>query len=603
MSAPCALGVNDLYNPSLTPPQGMLNSPTTTVLNTIGGIASGSQVYFGAAPGSPQATPGTDLVYNPPNSVQVTTPASVQAGAVNVTATNPNGTLGIALDGFSYGTTILAVTTTSGPATGGTSVEIYGYGLGFDKSQILVTVGGKTAVMTSAFAGSGISPFPFPMDQVTFTTPAGSPGAADIVVTTPVGSATVSGGFHYLQNVQSFPVSTTLAEVVYDSSRQRLYAADYATNKVYVFDLVAQKYLTPITVGNSPQGLALTPDFSKLVVSNGADSTISIVDLTGANATKTVSLANIGLSNLCGPPIPYAIVTTSKSQAVIAVSCTSVTEGEFIVLDLATQMIGCGTSTGCADLVAAYPQALSYVLFLSATQDGTQIFTSSGTNGLWNVPSDTFISQPSYGSGFNPAVVTAAAADGTAFAEYFTMIDPTLYGRSVMQDVDYVRTGTNDINSVFGEKLHPSGALLYFPRTTGFDIYDAHHGHIRQRVDLSLQIPVTFDSMALDETGSRVFLISATGLTVVDIADLPLSIGNVSPAQGSATGGVSVRLRGSGFQNGAQVLFGNADALVTFVDSSTLQVTTPVLPVGPTRITVTNADGNRYFLDAAFTAD
>ena len=127
----------------------------------------------------------------------MTTPASVQAGAVNVTATNPNGTLGIALDGFSYGTTILAVTTTSGPATGGTSVEIYGYGLGFDKSQILVTVGGKTAVMTSAFAGSGISPFPFPMDQVTFTTPAGSPGAADIVVTTPVGSATVSGGFHY----------------------------------------------------------------------------------------------------------------------------------------------------------------------------------------------------------------------------------------------------------------------------------------------------------------------------------------------------------------------------------------------------------------------
>ena len=48
VSAPCALGVNDLYNPSLTPPQGMLDSPTTTVLNTIGGIASGSQVYFGA---------------------------------------------------------------------------------------------------------------------------------------------------------------------------------------------------------------------------------------------------------------------------------------------------------------------------------------------------------------------------------------------------------------------------------------------------------------------------------------------------------------------------------------------------------------------------
>ncbi|MFZ3265814.1 MAG: IPT/TIG domain-containing protein [Terriglobales bacterium] len=609
-SAPCALGVDDLYNLSLNPLQGMLNSPSTTVLNAVGGIAFGSQVYFGAAPGSPQATPGTNLVYSPPNSVQVTTPAFAQAGAVNVTATNPNGTLGIALDGFSFGSNILAVTTTSGPASGGTSVEIDGYGLGFDKSQILVTVGGKTATVTNAFAGPGISPFPFPMDQVTFTTPAGAPGRADIVVTTPVGAATVSGGFHYLQNVQSFPISTTLAEVVYDPSRQRLYAADYATNKVYVFDLVAQKYLTPITVGNSPQGLALTPDFSTLVVSNGADSTVSIVDLSGVTPTKTVSVANIGLSDQCGPPIPYATVTTSKNQAVVAVTCPNVTVGEYIVIDLATQAIGCGASNGCAAMIAAYPQNLDFRLALAATPDGTKIFFLNGIlDGLWDVPSDTFVSETAGDSGLGPClscppfVQTAAAADGTTYSQFFSIIDPTLYLHAFMQDVDYLRTGTNDVNSVFGERLHPSGALLYFPRTSGFDIYDAHHGHIRRRVDLSLQIPVTFDAMALDETGSRVFLISASGLTVVDIADLPLSLGNIAPAQGSVSGGVSVRLRGSGFQNGALVLFGNAAAVVTFVDGSTLQVTTPVLPAGPTRITVTNPDGNLYFLDAAFTAD
>jgi hypothetical protein len=64
-----------------------------------------------------------------------------------------------------------------------------------------------------------------------------------------------------------------------------------------------------------------------------------------------------------------------------------------------------------------------------------------------------------------------------------------------------------------------------------------------------------------------------------------------------------VRLRGSGFQSGAQARFGNAAAVTSFVDSSTLMVTTPSLPAGSTRITVVNPDGNQYFLDDAYTAN
>ena len=604
-SAPCAVGVNTPVNMSLNPPEGTVTSPAATVLSALQGITSNSQIYFGAPPASPQATPGTNLVYSPPTSVQVTPPSGAQSGAVDVTLTNSDGSLGIALDGFTYGSTILAVATTSGPASGGTSVTLYGYGLAFAQSQIQVTVGGNAAVVTQAFAGPGISPFPFPMDQVTFTTPAGNPGPADIVVTTPVGSATVSGGFDYLQNVQNFPVSGTLAEVVYDSSRQRLYSADYGTNKVYVFDLSSQSFLTPFTVGNSPQALAITPDFTTLVVPNGADSSISIVDLTGQSGTKTVSVANLqGLSQECGPPIPYAVATTSTNQAVIAISCTNTTEGEFIVLDPATQVIGCGSSQGCAAMLANYPAPLSYLLFLTATQDGTEIFSSSnGATGIWNVSADTFISEPFPGGAVQPAAILAANSDDTAFAENFSIGDLSLYQTSLMQDVDYLLTGIFDANAIFGEKMHPSGALLYFPRNSGFDIYDANHGHIRRRVNTGLQIPLTFDSMAIDQTGSEIFLITSTGLAIVNLADLPLSLGNVMPNSGSASGGVSVRLRGSGFQSGAQVSFGTAAAGVAFVDSSTLQVTTPELPVGPARITITNPDGTQYFLDDAFTAN
>jgi hypothetical protein len=130
---------------------------------------------------------------------------------------------------------------------------------------------------------------------------------------------------------------------------------------------------------------------------------------------------------------------------------------------------------------------------------------------------------------------------------------------------------------LLAKKLHPSAALLYFPQNNGVDIYDSHHGHIARRIVLSLQVPATFDAMAIDQTGSQVFLISATGLTIVNIADLPLNVGSLTPAQGSAGGGVSVRIRGSGFRSGATVMFGTAGATVSFVDSSARQVTTPAL--------------------------
>jgi hypothetical protein len=213
---------------------------------------------------------------------------------------------------------------------------------------------------------------------------------------------------------------------------------------------------------------------------------------------------------------------------VIAVSCSDLTAGEYIVLDLATQAIGCGTSAACAAMVAAYPQNLDYILTLAATTDGSKILFFNGiVFGLWDVTSDTFTSQPASDQTLGFAVVqTAAAADGTAYAQFSTValavLDPTLYESVFVQDVDYLQTATRDINAAPGMKLHPSGGLLYFPRYSGFDIFDAHHGHIQRRVDFSLSVPFTFDAMALDETGSRVFLISAAGLAIVDIADLPL---------------------------------------------------------------------------------
>ncbi len=247
--SPCALGVNAPFNMAVTPPQSALNTTAPVTLRAGGGITAGSQVYFGAAPASGKATPGTNVATNAPISLQVTPPVGETAEAVNVTVTNPDGSVGIAPDAFSYGTSVLEVATNSGPVTGGTAVTMYGYGMAFDPSQIQVTVGGQPGTVTQAFAGAGISPFPFPMDEAKLTTPAGVAGAADIVITTPAGKATVPGGFHYLESVQNYAAASTLTQAVYDRSRQRLYAADGGSNVVNVFDVSARKFLESITVG------------------------------------------------------------------------------------------------------------------------------------------------------------------------------------------------------------------------------------------------------------------------------------------------------------------------------------------------------------------
>jgi hypothetical protein len=109
--------------------------------------------------------------------------------------------------------------------------------------------------------------------------------------------------------------------------------------------------------------------------------------------------------------------------------------------------------------------------------------------------------------------------------------------------------------------------------------------------------------LAIDENGQRIFALTASGLTVVQLASVPLSIGTISPASAPASGGTTLTIRGSGFQSGATATIGGKPAATTFVDMNTLTLTTPALTSGLQQIVITNPDGTSYALDAAFTAN
>ena len=151
-----------------------------------------------------------------------------------------------------------------------------------------------------------------------------------------------------------------------------------------------------------------------------------------------------------------------------------------------------------------------------------------------------------------------------------------------------------------GEKMNASGSLLYAPLLDGVDIVDTNHGAWIGRVLLTEQLPFVQNSMAFDDVGSRLFLITDSGLTVVQLGSSPLSIGHLTPASGTSAGGTAVTLRGSGFQAGTTVAFGNTSVAASFVDASTLTFVTPPGPSGGVQVTIQNPDGTTYSLDAAF---
>jgi hypothetical protein len=116
--------------------------------------------------------------------------------------------------------------------------------------------------------------------------------------------------------------------------------------------------------------------------------------------------------------------------------------------------------------------------------------------------------------------------------------------------------------------------------------------------------------LSTDENGQRLFAITSTdgtaqsaGVTIVTLANVPLEIGTLTPANGPAAGGTTLTVRGSGFQTGTTVTVGGKAAAVTFTDMNTLTAVTPALTTGAQRVTITNPDGETVFLDAAYTAN
>ena len=118
--------------------------------------------------------------------ITFTTPAN-SAGIVDISVINPGGSA-VYPSGFTYfpapAPTISSIVPNSGPVAGGTAVVITGTDF---TGATTFTFGGTVATCTVDSA-----------TQITCTTPPHAAGPVDVVVTTPSGTATSTGGFTYI---------------------------------------------------------------------------------------------------------------------------------------------------------------------------------------------------------------------------------------------------------------------------------------------------------------------------------------------------------------------------------------------------------------------
>lgn len=586
----------------------LLSTSGTTPVQLIGNLLDSNatyNVYFGEPPGLGNTGQAVGVSVASATQLNATAPAQGAKGPVNVTlARASDGWYEVEPNAATYGPTVLLVDTNAGPTAGGTSVVLYGYGLAVPNVQ--VSIGGKAAQVLTNVNPSGSA-----LAAIVVEAPPGAPGYADITVSTSGGSTTVAKGFQYLSSAVVYPVSGALDDIVYDQPRQKLYATNAALNRVEVFDLAGKQYLSPIPVGKQPVGLAMTPDGSLLAIVNAGDGTVSKISLSNDQVAATYSALSSTDSAASCQGIAVTIAPVAPHQMIIDGVCNALAFSGFLtMLNLDTGTLGCAGFVTCesngTDLrVGSGLQAMA------STPNGEFVFMTdtSGNTGaegglvtLVNVAANTVLQNE-----FGGEADAAASADGTIFATDFGFHDANNIEFGVASDAMFLGTAAQSQINLVGEKLNPSGSLLFVPQggspatsgaALGVDIFDVHRGHLAMRADLPEQLPPSVNAMTLSETGTTMFLISNSGITIATLFEAPLSLARISPAFGAS--GTQVTLRGSGFVSGATVQFGKTAAAVTFVDGQTLQAIVPTLPAGPVQVTVTNPDGSSYSFDAAF---
>jgi hypothetical protein len=518
-------------------------------------------------------------------SLSIKSPPSQTPGPVNIKMLFPDGIEVFDPLFFSYGPYLQYPLVSGAPPQGDVSGQVGGYGLPGDNISGTFSVGGATAsVGPPGPLGLNFAGTPYPDKVLSYTVPPGSPGWADLKLTTPDGTSILPRGLFYAKSVTDYASADTFTAVLYDQARQQLYLS--AGDHIDVFSLQSNTFVAkwnPPAAGNAKQftGLALTPDGSSLLAADLMDGSLAVLNPDNPGTNYVIPITPVQTGNPgcnIGPLYVEGLINHTAAVQLgglpnSAGGCPPY--GLVYMIDLITRAVSpFSTSSVSVDL--------------SVTTDGSKL----AFGGLCVYDA---LTNNSSCSGAAQTTSAAISGDGHAVASEFVLADGAVnvIGRVARPEVYYSALGSDAAHTHLLEpKLTDSGSLYYLAFPNFIDIVDFKQGMLRIRFSLSETISNTATPMAIDPSGRYLYLITGIGLTIIDLGEAPLSISWLSTA--TASPGTQITVRGSGFNTSTAATVGGQVASVALVDPNTLTLTVPSLSAAPTTIMLSNGDGQTY---------
>lgn len=523
-AGPVGTQFENAYAKPLSPPTGPTTGGTATLWSDVAPVAPLKSIYFGSGQASDISTSPNDPY--PFTGILASTPGG-SIGPADVYVFTSDGGMQLLPEAFSYGPTILEVTPNMATAEGGGTGYIYGYGFGplnatTIPSGLTVTVGGSAAPVT-AFNGNAYNSAypPFPLESIAYTVPPGTSGTSvNVDVTTSSGSTTAASALSYLPATQQFPLTgSSLAQGVYDPYTGLYYFTD--TNQIQVFSRTQGKWLSPISIpapaGTTQRlwGIALSPDGTKLAVSDANADAIYVLDPASPTSVKTFIVGPV--SGFQNDPTGLAISDTGNVYFMVLVIGQGGGADQFFKLNTNTGAIfnygingpGLGANDAylrnviSSDNSRVFSNELGYIFYIDTATDTP-------------VHANIYLECCYLGSGNYDLALSSNQTqfEGTGYFYDFNLNAESFYTQNDREILN--------IAYVYGAKLSPDGRLFFQPSTNGIDVFDGNLGDLLDRISLPFALSPNYDALVDDGTDNVLVAIigNGDGIAIVDLTSI-----------------------------------------------------------------------------------
>jgi IPT/TIG domain-containing protein len=586
------------YMGHISPFSGPLSGGT---FSSVGGNAFSitPDAYYGGVKG-PSALGSIELGVG---TVGITSPPAQTPGPVDLKMLFPDGTEIYDPLIFTYGAKLMDAIVSGGGPEGGAGATLDAYGIIPQvPADNTVTVGGSTATNTTGWTQYPTFTGELTAQSLSFTAPSGAPGWADVALTTPNGTSTLSKSFFFAKSVNDYTTADSPTFVLYDKTRNQLYLS--AGNHIDVFSLASNSFISPLTspvTGSQFQGLALTPDGKNLLATDLTNGGLVVINPDSPSGSYEIALAGSQSSyNECAVG-PIFVAADNQGNALVS-SGAAVGQPSCGPLDNPLFIANLSARTGSKLNVASCGAPFTSASYLGASRDGSLIGIAGGFK-IYLPTQQVCI--PVANPAMQQAVTVSGDGNVLGLDRAFINASGNILGRFAYPTIFYPSASSYSYynytpyadGALQNPTLNDPGSLYYWAYPSYINIVDVQHGTPALRFGLTETVTNTVSPMAIDSSGQHIFLITNKGLTIVNLGNAPLSVGHFSET--STIPGNQIMVRGSGFEDGVTATLGGVPASLTFTDAETLTLTIPAANPGQEDLVLTNPDGTTYTLQNA----